>query len=99
MYQDPVPSVTFAAAYAVFPPASKPSLSGVIVAVVSEIVRTNNTEAEANHNLRTPADFGFLIGFIFRVLRARRVVTVPKVSLTRLYYSESVTLATNFLRN
>src|SRR5437667_8623576 len=68
MYQEPVPSVTFAAAYAVFPPASKPSLSGVMVAVVSEIVSTNRTEADARNILVTLVNFGFLIGFISRVL-------------------------------
>src|ERR1051326_9282541 len=39
MNHDPVPSVTLPAAYAVLPPASNPSLSGVIVAVVRETVR------------------------------------------------------------
>jgi hypothetical protein len=63
MNHDPVPSVTLAAAYEVFPPASNPSLSGVIVAVVNAIVMTNSTEPNASTILVTLANFGFFMRF------------------------------------
>src|SRR6185503_11281838 len=53
MNHDPVPSVTLAAAYEVLPPASNPSLSGAIVAVVMEIVKTIRPAVNASSDLVT----------------------------------------------
>ena len=44
MNHDPVPSVTLAAAYDVLPPASNPSLSGVIVAVIDSGVEVTHPQ-------------------------------------------------------
>src|SRR6185503_20757337 len=67
MNHEPVPSVTLAAAYAVLPPASKPSLSGAIVAVVREIVRTISAAENAISVLTPTPNFDFFIDLSLRV--------------------------------